>query len=377
MASVGRRRRHRGVGDRGPDPVASGSRPGRLEPGQPRTSGCAPLHLPPGGVRPGLRRPGRGRHHHQPAPVQRPAAEGQRRQRHPLARAPPGAGSGRGRAATRPRPPRCSPMSGFRPTVVGHVASMTVPAGAVVSSSPAHGTLLPGQPVAWSCRAESRRWPSRPCKGPAAASFAAAQAALVGGRSHGHRGHRLQRHRPGRRGDRDQPGCRRHRGRRIDRHRGGLQRSPLGLGPRRQRPIGGAASQTLSDDGFQVSGVTGNPIATVTGTSPGVRGRGPVRFGRADHHRLSGRRAGSDRDRRSRRLESGRARPARAPGQAVIACSRRASSSAAGSARRRSIPALCRAIILVMSPSTLILPPRKACMAAWASPSTRMALAVS
>ncbi len=32
--------------------------------------------------------------------------------------------------------------------VVGQVASMTVPAGVVVSSSPAHGTLLPGQRVA-------------------------------------------------------------------------------------------------------------------------------------------------------------------------------------------------------------------------------------
>ena len=30
----------------------------------------------------------------------------------------------------------------------------------------------------------------------------------------------------------------------------------------------GAASQILTDDGFQVSGVTGNPIATVIGTAP-------------------------------------------------------------------------------------------------------------
>jgi serine/threonine-protein kinase len=30
----------------------------------------------------------------------------------------------------------------------------------------------------------------------------------------------------------------------------------------------GAASQALSADGFQVSGVTGNPIATVTATAP-------------------------------------------------------------------------------------------------------------
>jgi beta-lactam-binding protein with PASTA domain len=30
----------------------------------------------------------------------------------------------------------------------------------------------------------------------------------------------------------------------------------------------GAASQTLIADGFQVSGVTGNPIATVIGTAP-------------------------------------------------------------------------------------------------------------
>ena len=41
----------------------------------------------------------------------------------------------------------------------------------------------------------------------------------------------------------------------------------------------GAASQTLSDDGFQVSGVTGNPIATVTGTSPSSGA--VVRFGSA------------------------------------------------------------------------------------------------
>ena len=31
----------------------------------------------------------------------------------------------------------------------------------------------------------------------------------------------------------------------------------------------GAASQQLQNDGFQVSGVTGNPIATVTGTPRG------------------------------------------------------------------------------------------------------------
>jgi hypothetical protein len=30
----------------------------------------------------------------------------------------------------------------------------------------------------------------------------------------------------------------------------------------------GAASQTLAGAGFQLSGVTGDPIATVTGTSP-------------------------------------------------------------------------------------------------------------
>jgi serine/threonine-protein kinase len=39
----------------------------------------------------------------------------------------------------------------------------------------------------------------------------------------------------------------------------------------------GAASQILGADGFQVSGVTGNPIATVTGTSP--LGGTLVRFG--------------------------------------------------------------------------------------------------
>ena len=41
----------------------------------------------------------------------------------------------------------------------------------------------------------------------------------------------------------------------------------------------GAASQALSNDGFQVSGVTGNPIATVTGTAPSSGA--VVRFGSA------------------------------------------------------------------------------------------------
>ncbi len=41
----------------------------------------------------------------------------------------------------------------------------------------------------------------------------------------------------------------------------------------------GAASQTLIGDGFEVSGVTGNPIATVTGTSPSSGA--VVRFGSA------------------------------------------------------------------------------------------------
>ena len=45
---------------------------------------------------------------------------------------------------------------GLHAEVTGHVASMTVPAGAVVSSSPAQGSLLPGQRVHWSCPPESR-----------------------------------------------------------------------------------------------------------------------------------------------------------------------------------------------------------------------------
>ena len=53
---------------------------------------------------------------------------------------------------------------------------------------------------------------------------------------------------------------------------------------------------------------------------------------------------------------------------------RRHTSAAAGPAAPRA-PELCRAIILVMSPSTLIRPPRNALMAAWVSPSTRMAFA--
>ncbi len=157
---------------------------------------------------------------------------------------------------------------GLQAEVAGHVASMTVPAGVVVSSSPAQGSLLPGQRVALVVSSGKPKVTVPAMQGAVAASFAAAQTALIGDPSRGHPDNRLQRHRPRGRGRRDQS---------TSGHTvvvGSSVAVVVSKGPRLisvpdvSGQSVGAASQILADDGFQVSGVTGNPIATVIGTAP-------------------------------------------------------------------------------------------------------------
>ncbi len=290
---------------------------------------------------------------------------------------------------------------GLRAEVVGQVASMTVPAGLVVSSRPAHGTLLPGQQVALVVSSGKPMVAVPPLQGANAASFAAAHHALsaVGLSATETTAYNdtvaagavvSTRPAAGVEG-----GCR------LSRRRGDLERSPPDLRPQRPRRIGGRGVADAVRRRLPAERGDRQPDRHGDGDVPGVRGGRPLRVGRADHHGLS--RAGPAGGRSPMggaaglvcaaggwRPPAGAAGLFRAAGvwggplscrgpgsgQAVIACSRWASSSASGLAPPL-IPAAWRAIILVMSPSTLIRPPRKACIAAWASPSTRRALAVS
>ena len=168
---------------------------------------------------------------------------------------------------------------GLRPEVVGHTASMTVPAGAVVSSNPNHGTLLPGQPVSLVVSTGKPTVSIPSLEGANAGSFAAAQAALEAVHLTANEATAYS--------DTVPPG------EVIGTNPssetvlivGSQVTVVVSKGPRlvsvpnvRGESVG-AASQTLSNDGFQVSGVTGNPIATVTGTAPSSGA--VVRFGSA------------------------------------------------------------------------------------------------
>ncbi len=168
---------------------------------------------------------------------------------------------------------------GLRPEVVGHAASMTVPAGAVVSSNPAHGTLLPGQTVNLVVSTGKPTVPIPALQGADAGSFPAARAAL--GAVH------LTATEVTAYNDTVPAGA----VIATDPPSGtalivGSQVTVvISKGPRLVAVPSvsgqsvGAASQILGNDGFQVSGVTGNPIATVTGTAPSSGA--VVRFGSA------------------------------------------------------------------------------------------------
>jgi serine/threonine-protein kinase len=145
--------------------------------------------------------------------------------------------------------------------------SMTVPAGAVISSTPNHGTLLPGQTVAL---VVSTGKPTVPVPGVAGASSAAARASLAAAGLRVIEADRYSDNVP--------------KGAVIGTVPAAGAAATVGstvtvivsLGPRLVAVPDvagdsvGAASQALAALGFQISGVTGNPIATVTSTSPGA-----------------------------------------------------------------------------------------------------------
>jgi serine/threonine-protein kinase len=168
---------------------------------------------------------------------------------------------------------------GLRAKVVGHVANMTVPAGVVVSSNPAHGALLPGQQVALVVSSGKPRVAIPPLQGANAASFAAAHRALSAVGLTSTQTTAYNDTVPAGAVVSTTPAA----GVRV------VVGSPvvvvISKGPRLTSIpyVGGesvgAASQTLTGAGLQVSGVTGNPIATVTGTSPSSGS--VVRFGSA------------------------------------------------------------------------------------------------
>ncbi len=157
---------------------------------------------------------------------------------------------------------------GLRASVVGHAPSMTVPAGAVSSSTPAQGTLLPGQTVSLVVSTGKPTVPIPSLVGPSDASYAAAAAALAAAQLTATEtqqysdtvaaGSVI--------GTTPAAGTALTVGSQVTVV---VSRGPhLVAVPNVAGDSVGAASQALGYDGFQVSGVTGNPIATVTGTIP-------------------------------------------------------------------------------------------------------------
>ncbi len=164
--------------------------------------------------------------------------------------------------------------------MVGQVASMTVPAGLAVSSNPVHGSLLPGQQVGLVVSSGKPMVAVPPLQGANTASFAAANHALAAAGLPATEttayndtvpaGAEIVSTRPAA-------------GSKV------VVGSPVVVviskgphlisDPNDRGESVGAASQTLSADAFQLSGVTGNPIATVTGTFPASGA--VVRFGSA------------------------------------------------------------------------------------------------
>jgi serine/threonine-protein kinase len=157
---------------------------------------------------------------------------------------------------------------GLKVGAVSRNSSMTVPAGWVISSTPDHGALLPGQAVAVVVSTGKPTVPIPSFSGANAGSFAAAQAALASlhltATEHDvfsdtvPKGHVVGTDPPA-----GTPAI-----------IGSSVAVNVSKGPNLvavPHVIGksvGAASQALTNAGFQVSGVSGNPIGTVTGTSP-------------------------------------------------------------------------------------------------------------
>jgi serine/threonine-protein kinase len=157
---------------------------------------------------------------------------------------------------------------GLRSRVVGHVASMTAPAGVVVSSSPGHGSLLPGQQVALVVSTGKPMVAIPALGGASGASFAAARRTLSAAGLAATEKTAYSDTVPAGAVLQTTPAA----GQKV------IAGSPVTVviseGPHLV-PVPnvngdsvGAASETLSGAGFQVSGVTGNPIATVTATWP-------------------------------------------------------------------------------------------------------------
>ncbi len=158
--------------------------------------------------------------------------------------------------------------AGLRADVVGHATSMTRPAGVVVSSSPAQGTLPPGQRVALVVSTGKPKVAVPALKGASAASFAAARSALSAVGLTATQRTVYSDTVPAGTAAETVPAA----GATVV--VGSSVTVVISKGPHLISVpyVGGqsvgAASQILTADGFQVSGVTGNPIATVTATSP-------------------------------------------------------------------------------------------------------------
>jgi eukaryotic-like serine/threonine-protein kinase len=159
---------------------------------------------------------------------------------------------------------------GLKAGAVSHATSMTVAAGNVLGSTPAHGTLLPGQTVAMVVSTGKPRVAVPGLNGPSALSFAAAQAALAAVHLTATPTSQYS----------DTVAKGQVIGTVPPTGTVVIVGTPvtveISLGPHLVAVPNvvtesvGAASQQLENDGFQVSGVTGNPISTVTGTSPGA-----------------------------------------------------------------------------------------------------------
>ena len=158
--------------------------------------------------------------------------------------------------------------SGLKVGAVTYDSSMTVHTGDVISSTPDRGTLVPGKAVSLLVSTGKPTVTIPALSGAGATSFAAAQAALsavdlAATESDVYsdtvtKGHVV--------GSQPPAGTKAIVGSVIIIQ---VSKGPhLVAVPNVSGQSVGAASQALANDGFQVSGVTGNPIATVTGTSP-------------------------------------------------------------------------------------------------------------
>jgi serine/threonine-protein kinase len=150
---------------------------------------------------------------------------------------------------------------------VSHQPSMTVPAGAVISSTPHQGLLLPGQTVAVEV---STGKPTVPVPNVAGGSLAAARFSLAAAGLGASEQDQYNDTVPSGTviGSVPTTGTAVPVGSKVTVV---VSRGPhLVAVPDVAGDSVGAASQALGALGFAISGVTGNPIATVTSTSPGA-----------------------------------------------------------------------------------------------------------